>query len=334
MPRRLRPHRAGGLVASLLVLAGLVAACGGETGVNEGAVPRLEAVTIEGDVGTEPQISWQQPMSAGSPEVETLVEGDGGELADGDKVLVNFVLANGYTQETNLNTFGKQEAGVWLTVGGGEEAQPRSVGDLVASFLTDQVEAGATRGSRLAITADAEQIFGQSVFAEPVGSLGIGNLDPMLLVVDLLDVQVLEGPQGDEQRPPAWAPSILSEQGEPTALDFSDTPPPSGRLRTAVLTQGTGDKVQKGDLMVVDYLGQVPGSDKPFDESYSRDEPFPTPIGLGQVVPGWDKELVGVPVGSRVILEIPPEEGYGKQGQGSIPPNATLYFVVDVLASV
>jgi peptidylprolyl isomerase len=119
-----------------------------------------------------------------------------------------------------------------------------------------------------------------------------------------------------------------------TGLDFTNTPKPDGKLRSAVLIQGTGKTVAKGQNITVDYLGEVYGAKKPFDESYSK-EPASFGIGTGQVIPGWDKTLVGQKVGSRVILAIPPKEGYGKTGQpqAGIKGTDTLYFVVDILGA-
>ena len=76
------------------------------------------------------------------------------------------------------------------------------------------------------------------------------------------------------------------------------------------------------------------GTDKVFDESYSK-EPYPTPIGTGSVVKGWDQGLVGQTVGSRVLLVLPPAEGYGAAGnaQAGIKGTDTIVFVVDVLAA-
>ena len=68
-----------------------------------------------------------------------------------------------------------------------------------------------------------------------------------------------------------------------------------------------------------------------FDSSWTRKSPATFAIGTGNVIPGWDKGLVGKKVGSRVLLVVPPADGYGAQGQGQIPANATLVFVVDIL---
>ena len=100
-----------------------------------------------------------------------------------------------------------------------------------------------------------------------------------------------------------------------------------------MLYQGTGDDVAENDLIVVNYLGQVYDAAKAFDKSYGRGT-LSTVVGQGAVIQGWDDALVGVKVGSRVMLQIPPNLGYGKDGQGEdIPGGSTLYFVIDVLAA-
>jgi peptidylprolyl isomerase len=109
---------------------------------------------------------------------------------------------------------------------------------------------------------------------------------------------------------------------------------PSSNLVVKTLVQGTGPEVKSGDLLVANYAGQVwaPGS-KTFDSSFDRGVPAGFPIGVGQVIPGWDKALVGVKTGSRVVLVVPPAAGYGSAGQTSagIKGTDTLVFVVDVL---
>jgi peptidylprolyl isomerase len=110
---------------------------------------------------------------------------------------------------------------------------------------------------------------------------------------------------------------------------------PGATLRSTLLTKGTGPKVAKGDLLVANYLGQVFSSGKVFDSSFDRGVPSSFPIGVGQVIPGWDKTLVGLPAGSRVLMVVPPASGYGAQGnpQAGIKGTDTLVFVVDVIAS-
>jgi peptidylprolyl isomerase len=108
------------------------------------------------------------------------------------------------------------------------------------------------------------------------------------------------------------------------------------KLSSEVLTAGTGPTVASGQTLVVNYLGQTwePKDGKPnvFDNSYDRKAPASFPIGTGNVIAGWDKTLVGQKIGSRVLLTIPPAEGYGNTPSSELAKN-TLLFVVDVLGS-
>lgn len=116
---------------------------------------------------------------------------------------------------------------------------------------------------------------------------------------------------------------------KPTLAKGSGKPPTE--LKTNVVSEGDGATLKKGDAIQVNYLGQAWDSDKPFDNSFDRKQPFDLTLGAGMVIQGWDKGLVGQKVGSRVELVIPPDLGYGANGQGDIKPNATLVFVIDIL---
>ncbi|MFC9244187.1 FKBP-type peptidyl-prolyl cis-trans isomerase [Streptomyces sp. NPDC057136] len=118
--------------------------------------------------------------------------------------------------------------------------------------------------------------------------------------------------------------------GEKPTLAKGEGDPPK-ELQTEVISEGDGAKLKNGDAIQVNYLGQSWDSAKPFDNSFDKGQPFDLTLGAGMVIQGWDKGLVGQKVGSRVELVIPPELGYGAQGQGDIKPNATLVFVVDIL---
>ncbi|WP_254812933.1 FKBP-type peptidyl-prolyl cis-trans isomerase [Streptomyces cavourensis] len=118
--------------------------------------------------------------------------------------------------------------------------------------------------------------------------------------------------------------------GEKPTLSKGEGDPPK-ELKTEVISDGDGAKLKNGDALQVNYFGQSWDSDKPFDNSFDRKQPFDLTLGAGMVIQGWDKGLVGQKVGSRVQLVIPPDLGYGEQGQGDIKPNATLVFVVDIL---
>ena len=92
---------------------------------------------------------------------------------------------------------------------------------------------------------------------------------------------------------------------------------------------GTGAAAQTGDTVTVNYTGKLENGSV-FDTSVGK-TPFQFTLGAGQVIPGWDKGLVGMQVGGKRILIIPPSMAYGAQGVGPIPPNATLTFEVELL---
>ncbi len=126
-------------------------------------------------------------------------------------------------------------------------------------------------------------------------------------------------------------PEVSGAFGEKPSLVFPDAEP-SGGLQAEVLVPGDGDVVGPGDLIVVNYLGQVWDGDV-FDNSYDRGYPAPFQIGIGRAIQGWDAVLVGQQTGSRVVMTIPPEYGYGSAGNSAagIAGTDTLTFVVDII---
>ena len=105
-------------------------------------------------------------------------------------------------------------------------------------------------------------------------------------------------------------------------------------LQTKEIITGTGAEAKTGDAVTVNYVGALYSNGKVFDASWKRNEPFPFTLGKGQVIPGWDKGIVGMKVGGRRELIIPAELAYGKAGRPpSIPPNSPLIFIVDLLSA-
>jgi peptidylprolyl isomerase len=108
---------------------------------------------------------------------------------------------------------------------------------------------------------------------------------------------------------------------------------PPKQLVKKDLIVGEGPVAKTGDFVSVQYVGVDYKTGKQFDASWDRGQPFPFQLGAGQVIPGWDKGIVGMRVGGRRELIIPPGLAYGAQGQPpTIKPNSTLVFVVDLLS--
>lgn len=96
------------------------------------------------------------------------------------------------------------------------------------------------------------------------------------------------------------------------------------------ISVGDGKEAQKGDTVSVHYTGTLLNGEQ-FDSSYDRGEPFSFTIGEGGVIQGWEQGIPGMKVGGKRKLTIPADLGYGETGSGSIPPNATLVFEVELV---
>ena len=108
--------------------------------------------------------------------------------------------------------------------------------------------------------------------------------------------------------------------------------PPPADLVVEDLATGDGPEAQPGHAATVHYVGVAHSTGQEFDSSWNRRQPFSFQRGGGQVIAGWDRGVVGMKVGGRRRLVIPPHLGYGDRGAGGvIKPGETLIFVVDLI---
>ena len=105
----------------------------------------------------------------------------------------------------------------------------------------------------------------------------------------------------------------------------------SSGLQYVDLVTGDGREAHVGETAFVHYTGWLEDGTK-FDSSVDRGDPFSFRLGAGRVIKGWDEGVVGMKIGSKRKLILPPHLGYGSRGAGRIiPPNATLIFEVELL---
>ena len=124
-------------------------------------------------------------------------------------------------------------------------------------------------------------------------------------------------------------PQIIRAANGAPSVDFVGAVMPDG-LVVEVLEAGTGAPVVERQSITVHYTGWL-WDGAQFDSSWDRGEPISFGIARGSLIDGWVDGLVGQPVGSKVLLVVPPEAGYGDRNMGPIPGGSTLVFVVDVL---
>ncbi len=139
----------------------------------------------------------------------------------------------------------------------------------------------------------------------------------------------------DDPNPKLFAMAPDTNQADASALggplDAPDTQITASGLKITELNVGEGAEAASGQTVQVHYRGTLENG-KQFDASYDRGTPFTFPLGAGRVIKGWDEGVVGMKVGGKRKLIIPPDLAYGSRGAGGvIPPNATLVFEVELL---
>jgi FKBP-type peptidyl-prolyl cis-trans isomerase FkpA len=160
------------------------------------------------------------------------------------------------------------------------------------------------------------------------------SLTTALFVIALAACQPKDKPADSATTAAAPAPGA-----EPAA---TAAPAATGTENMAMLkidlAPGTGAEIKSGQNALVHYTGWLFDANAPenkgkkFDSSVDRNEPFEFPVGAGMVIKGWDEGVVGMKVGGKRRLVIPPEMGYGARGAGGvIPPGATLVFDVELV---
>ncbi|MCL2455807.1 MAG: FKBP-type peptidyl-prolyl cis-trans isomerase [Micrococcales bacterium] len=301
-----RSWRKAFAVLAVLAVATLglgLAACG------DGGSPStstLADVKVEGELGTRPTVVLPPaPFTVETTQVRLVADGTGAPLSDGQLLMIHLTSVD-TSDGTVLETSWDSDPEPGLTVGDNPE-----IADL------DEVLRKAHVGARVLIAA-------------PYGYED--GPDTLLFVIDVMDAHdIPEAASGTEVAPVPGLPTVTLEDGVPASITPTGEEPPA-TLVVQPLIEGAGPPLTAGQHVMVQYSGWL-WDGTPFDSSWSRGgDPFSLTLGAGQVISGWDEGLAGQPVGSRVLLVIPPDMGY-PDGAGSIPAGATLVFVVDILVA-
>lgn len=311
---------------ALLVPALILAACGAEEEntktpdlsetSDSNSCPTselLDAVEVTGAKGTQPVLEFDQPLEVTATSCRVLTEGDGERITDGATAVFDYVFINGRDGSEISSSYGQERAEVVFN-------------DELMAGVHIGLD-GVAAGSRVLVAITPADGFG------PQGDdpqVGLKAGDTLLLVVDLHQVRIpLARAEGTAVDPVPGLPIVeLAKDGAPTITVPKAEPP--AELVVQPLIEGDGAVVETGQTISVHYSGVLWDTGAGFDSSWESGAPASFPIGTGGVIPGWDKGLVGQKVGSQVLLVIPPADGY-PEGSGSIPPGATLVFVVDIL---
>ena len=264
------------------------------------AKPEVSAeVVVTGEPGAAPQLAYQRPLEVSQASVEVLMEGSGPAVVDGEPILVNFYAESGADGTVINDTYSS-------------EPRPYLLSAEVLGVDIYQALSGQKVGSRILS------------IAPPVAGQGSATV----AVFDILPTRA----DGEAVAPREGLPTVrLAVDGTPT-ITVPDAAPPT-ELVVQPLQRGDGPQVAVGQVITVQFVGVSWSDGRVFDSSWASGElPDSFPIGVQSVIAGWDSALVEQPVGSQVLLVVPPQMAYG--GTDDELAAETLVFVVDILSAV
>jgi peptidylprolyl isomerase len=303
-------------VAALVAVVAVYAAPLSVAAPAGASTAKFDAVTVTGAAGERPVVTVNAPFGVKTSTVDVINAGKGVKASKGSTITFDYVLVNGRTGQEIESSFGTEPVSLVLDP---KQAEPTLVKSLI----------GTPTGSRVLVAiAPKDGLAKAASGSDPT----IQKDDTLLFLFDVR--QALKRAEGQAVAPVALLPTVeLAKNGAPT-ITMPKSDPPTG-LVAQPLIKGTGPVVTAGQKINVQYTGALWRNGKVFDSSWKRGESITFPIGTGDVVAGWDEGLVGQTVGSQVLLVVPPDKGYGPNGQPQAGINGTdtMVFVVDILGA-
>jgi peptidylprolyl isomerase len=276
-------------------------------------------VSVSGPFGSTPIVDFPTPFVGRDAGTATVIPGSGDIIESGNYV------------DFEATVYGEDKTVLTATAYRANGASPQRIPVQEGSSALSDAFLCHRAGERFTLTGTAGEIFG--------ATSGSGT-DPNTTVVVVFDV--INAYPGSSRGIPQFAqdgmPAVTSAPGGRPGIAVPNIAPPT-ELRISTLTKGDGEVIVEGQTVVAHYTGVIWGG-AVFDSSWDANRPadlvaqsFIDNAGIG-VVPGFAKALIGQTVGSRVLVAIPPSEGYpAGQEPSSIPAGATLIFVIDILGT-
>mgnify|MGYP001574288043 CR=1 FL=1 len=321
---RLRPIA---LLSTLAVAGVMLTACSGDTTatstptptpsaestcvLDKQAGPGSDAVQVEGS-GLDATITVPAGTEFADVERTVITEGDGEDVVPGDLISVRYQLLDATTGAV----MGTSERGA-------DGVLPVLLNPNQGQQLSD-----FTQSSIFVVATECEPIGSEVVLTLPGSTLGEGASD-VVLYVQTLELLPTVATGTDQPAVEGMATVELDESGAPT-ITIPDSDPPAETVVTA-LKKGDGPVVGEGDLVTVQYRGVKWSDGAEFDATWTNGA-FPAQFSTTAVVVGFKKALEGQTVGSQVLVEMTPADGYGAS-EGHELQNETLVFVIDILGT-
>jgi peptidylprolyl isomerase len=270
----------------------------------------MNNLKVSGTFGSKPTIDFASALNSKNIETKVISEGSGPEIIGKQYVRFDYTILNGTT---------KQVLGQSKYDSTGGEAQFLTSGNSVDIC---HGLSGVKQGSRVAILIPAG-------VAAPSDTAKLKKTDSVLFVMDIRKVY-LQTTSGTTRATETGMPTVVFAPNGTPGVTIPKTPAPT-TFKLNTLLDGSGDSVALGDTVTLNYSGFLWETGDLFDSSWNNGKPEQFQITNGGLIPGFVKALVGAKLGSKLVVVIPPDLGYGSQGNSAIPANATLVFVIEVL---
>jgi FKBP-type peptidyl-prolyl cis-trans isomerase len=281
------------------------------------------SVAVSGPFGAAPAVKIPAADANSKLAIKTVIKGTGPVLGEADSFVGNYAVYiwRGTTNKLALSTF---------------KGSPQVLAANVGLTGLKQALAGERMGSRVLAVLPPKDAYGSAGNSQ----IGVKPTDTIVFVVDLIKAfSSTASASGKHVSNGGGAlPTVTAVPGSAPTVKIPAKKRAPAKLIVKTLIKGSGPPTAKGQTIVTQYVGVNWRTGKAFDSSWSRKQPFGFTLDATppQIIPAWDKGLLGVPVGSRVMLIVPPADGYGKTGnaQAGIKPTDTLVFVVDIIGAV
>lgn len=282
------------LAVAVVSAVALAAGCGMDFTDPVDPEVRASEIAVTGSADLPPDLEYEVPLVVTETTTSTVWPGAGVPLEDGDDVLLNMYAEDGSNGQILQDTYVASPRLMRM--------DPASLGPTLYDALR-----GERVGARVLVTEEQDGV-------------------PLALAVDVLPAHA----DGDAIAPVEGLPTVTSGEASPQITVPADAEPP-GDLQVQPLIRGQGHQVEPGDMVTVRYTGVQWSDGAVFDSNWETGTVLTAMFGVGTVIDGWEQGLLEQPVGSRVLLVVPPRLAY--EGTDSPLADETLVFAIDILDS-
>jgi len=306
------------ILASALIIVSAIALSGCTPNMYDGlkstcgefkSGKEIQRVKVSTDLSQVPSVKFDSPIDSAKPKLQTnvIVEGKGPKITGNQFITWDYAVFSGADKsEITKTSFDGKDTPQQMIQGSG---------DLCTAL------AGVREGSRIAILVPSE-VAGTSSTGAPASQIWVFDIKKVFLPHAV----------GSEKPAANGMPAVVRDINGKPAVTMPGGAEPT-EYRKSVILEGSGDVVKKNQSVLVHYTGYL-WDGTTFDSSWDSGQAATFTVSESSLIPGFVKTLQGEKVGSQVLAVIPADLAYGSTGQGSVPPNATLVFIVDILGIV